>query len=359
MTKKEKTNFSFIRYANCWEDTQIMLAGLEIKKGQKGAIICSGGDNALALLATSAEKVFAFDFNKTQLYCTELKIAAIKMLSLKGVRQFLGVDSCSDRKLIYQSLRSSMSDEAVKYFDENLGLIEKGIIHCGKFEKYFHIFRKKVIPLVAGRKRFEHFAEIETIDAQKDYFYRKIYTKRFKALFKIYFGAKVMGRLGRDKSFYRYVDEKKESGRDIQQRVEYGLVHTLNRDNPYCNYIIYGNYVTAVPEYLKKKNFETIKKNINKIELVCGDLRALPKQKYNFLYLSDIFEYMSEEEFEKNVKYISEILDKGARIMYWNMQNRRYIEKDDFELLEKQSSDLYKQNNAWFYRDLLIYRYKK
>ena len=43
---KNKQVFSFIRYANVWEDADIALAGLNIKPGQTGAVVCSGGDIA-------------------------------------------------------------------------------------------------------------------------------------------------------------------------------------------------------------------------------------------------------------------------------------------------------------------------
>ncbi|MDE7297020.1 MAG: BtaA family protein, partial [Clostridia bacterium] len=40
--------FSLLRYANCWEDTDILLEGLQIRENEVGLSVASGGDNTLA-----------------------------------------------------------------------------------------------------------------------------------------------------------------------------------------------------------------------------------------------------------------------------------------------------------------------
>ena len=68
---------------------------------------------------------------------------------------------------------------------------------------------------------------------------------------------------------------------------------------------------------------------------------------------------MSEEDFLSNIDHIKKHAKNGSTILYWNMQNRRYIKDKDFVLDEELSRDLFKANKAWFYRDLLIYRMQK
>ena len=48
-----KADFTGIRYAQCWEDADVLLAGLDVKPGDTCLSIASAGDNALALLARS------------------------------------------------------------------------------------------------------------------------------------------------------------------------------------------------------------------------------------------------------------------------------------------------------------------
>ena len=355
-----KADFTFIRYANVWEDTDIALNGLNIKRGQTGAVICSGGDNALAMLAREPKKIYAFDLNPTQLYCAELKIAAIKNFSLHETKILLGV-SPGNRIELYNRIKGDLSRTARRYFDEHLDIIKTGIIHTGKFEHYFQLFRKYVITTTSSRKNYREFSKMDDLAKQADFYKRKINTRRFRALFKLFFGYKMMSKLGRDKNFYNYVDkdDKKANGADIKERVEYGLTHIKNSENPYFDYIANNNFTHAFPQYLREEYYEKIRANLDKIELVQGTLDELPATKLDFFYLSDIFEYMSEAEFTQSISRLSARAKKGSRVLFWNMQNRRYIDNDSFVLNKELSEKLYSQNKSWFYRDLLIYEVQK
>jgi len=353
-----KADFSFIRYSNCWEDTNILLKALGIKEGETGISIASAGDNTLAMLLNNPEMIYAFDLNETQLYCCELKMACFRCLTYDEMLILLGINA-GDRLSLYKKLRNVLSDTAQNFFDENTEIINRGIIHTGKFEKFFGIFRRYIIPLFSTYKKFRIFASMDNLGEQREFYQKHINNRRLKAIFRIYFGYKVMGKLGRDSSFYEYVEEKERSGNDIRGRFEFGISNTVNAYNPYINYIVFGQYTqNSLPLYLRHENFDAIRRNIDRITLVKGDLLSLDIKNVSFANLSDIFEYMSENEFEKNIEKLSEILSTDARVAYWNMQNRRYINKSEFNLESELSEKLFKQNNSWFYRDFLVYRRK-
>ncbi len=143
----------------------------------------------------------------------------------------------------------------------------------------------------------------------------KINNNRLNFIFNIFFGFKVMGKLGRDKTFYNYVDEKEKSSKNIKHIFDYGITHIPNYDNQYINYILLNKFnENCLPLYLEKENFEIIRRNIDKIEVFESDLINI-NGKYDFFNLSDIFEYMSETEFEENINKISQISNDNARIL--------------------------------------------
>lgn len=350
--------FSILRYANCWEDTDIMLEALQIRENETGLSVASGGDNTLAMLIKRPRKIYAFDLNPTQLYCTELKIACLRRLPYEQTLAFLGLADC-DRSGIYAAIRQELSDGARDYFDKNRRIIRKGLIHAGKFEHYFQIFRRFVIPLFSTKKTFRRFSLLQNPDEQYEFYNKKINNRRLKALFKIYFGSKVMGKLGRDKSFYEYVDGK-NSDKDIKARFEYGISHTENRSNPYLNYIANNTFTDdCLPLYLQRENYEIIRENLDRIELVHGNLLSVRNMTFDFFNLSDIFEYMSESEFESNAAHLEESAGKNARIAYWNMQNKRYLSGENFTFEKELSERLFEKNKSYFYRDFLLYSVRK
>lgn len=349
--------FSFIRYANCWEDSEILLDALCIKKGEVGLSIASAGDNTLAMLLCEPQKVYAFDLNKTQLFCMELKMAAFRNLEYGSTLELLGVRKSSDRLKLYENVKGDMSEEARTYFDENSSIIRLGIINTGKFEHYFHLFRKYVAPLFCSKKKLAEFCNLQSLDEQKVFYNKYINNRRLKFIFNLYFGSSVMGALGRDKSFYDYVDDKKNSGMRIKNRFEYGVYNTVNRTNPYLNYILRNSFTAeAMPLYLREENYSTIRNNLDRVELLHCDLISLPNVKFDFLNLSDIFEYMSDDAFAENVKKLREISNIGARMAYWNMQSSRHISDERWVLDEELSKDLFRQDRAYFYRDFFVYR---
>ncbi|MDD6395165.1 MAG: DUF3419 family protein [Firmicutes bacterium] len=349
--------FSFIRYANCWEDSEILLEALDIKKGEVGLSIASAGDNTLAMLLCEPQKVYAFDLNKTQLFCMELKMAAFRKLEYDTTLELLGVRKSSDRLKLYEALKGDMSEEARAYFDENPSIIRRGIIHTGKFEHYFHLFRKYVAPLFCSKKKLAEFCGLQSLNEQKAFYNKHINNRRLNFIFSLYFGSSVMGALGRDKSFYDYVDDKENSGLRIKKRFEYGVCNTVNRTNPYLNYILRNNFTAeALPLYLRRENYSIIRNNLDRVELLHCDLMSLPDIKFDFFNLSDIFEYMSDESFAENIAKLGEISNIGARAAYWNMQTTRRISDEKWTLDEELSKALFRQDRAYFYRDFLVYR---
>ena len=79
-----------IRYANCWEDADILLKGMDPKAGDRILSIGSGGDNSLALLSRNPECVVAVDISEPQLHLIALKKAAVKHLDYEAFLGFLG-----------------------------------------------------------------------------------------------------------------------------------------------------------------------------------------------------------------------------------------------------------------------------
>ena len=64
-----RADFSAIRYAQVWEDADVLLAGLDVQPGDTCVSIASAGDNALALLTKDPARVIALDLSPAQIAC--------------------------------------------------------------------------------------------------------------------------------------------------------------------------------------------------------------------------------------------------------------------------------------------------
>ena len=361
LVKSEVENyakFDIIRYAQVWEDVEILLEALEINERDNILSIASAGENAISMLIKNPNKVYAIDLNVNQIACTELKIVCYKYLEYEECMQIIGVFEAENRLEIYKKIEEHLSDKTRTYLNENLDIIEKGIINVGKFENYFNIFGQKVLPLIHSKKTREELLVPKTKEERYEFYNKKWNNFRWKMLFRIFFSRTVMGKLGRDKAFFRYVNVN--VAEHILNRTKYAITELDTSENSYLHYIIKGRYDKVLPVAYRKENFDKIKQNIDKIILLSETVESFIERedveyisKYN---LSDIFEYMSDEQMCEIIEKIFTKSGTGTRIAYWNMLADKRASKyfDNLEYKEKQSEQLLKKDKAFFYSKFII-----
>ncbi len=106
-------DFSQIRYAQCWEDADILLAGLAIRPGDTCLGIASAGDNCLAMLSADPARVIAVDLNPAQLACVELRVAAYRCLRHDELLRLVGSRPEDDRGALYRACRAQLGGKGV------------------------------------------------------------------------------------------------------------------------------------------------------------------------------------------------------------------------------------------------------
>jgi len=293
--------FRSILYAQAWEDPDLDRRALEIGPADDVFSICASGDNALAFLLDDPRSVTALDFNPSQCHLLELKIQALLRLEHAEVLAFLGVRP-GDRAAAYLLLRPGLSEPARAYWDQAPDQIRQGVIHIGRFERYFGYFRRFVLPWIHGRRLKEALLGCRSVEEQADLYARRWDTWRWRLLFRLFFGRRMMGRLGRDPRMFKYV------GGNVADTVLGRARHLLSavpaRTNWFLEYIMFGNYRTEdrLPPYLRAENQPVLRERLGRIRLVTGaveeHVESVAAGSYSKHYLSDIFEYMSAEAAE-------------------------------------------------------------
>src|SRR5262245_27181355 len=114
---QSKADFSGIRYAQCWEDADVLLEGLAIRPGDVCLSIASAGDNALPMLGAGAGKVIALDLSPAQLACLELRVAAYRELDHPGLLALVGSVPSTHRADLYKRCRPLLSAAARDFWD--------------------------------------------------------------------------------------------------------------------------------------------------------------------------------------------------------------------------------------------------
>ena len=346
--KENKVDFSLIRYSQCWEDTEVLLESLNIQENDMCFGILSAGDNVFSMLTESPKKVVALDISFPQIALAKLKKEVFNSLSYEEMLEFMGVIKSDKRIEIYDRIKENLNKEVKEYWDFNKEAIQKGIIHAGKFEKFFKIFREKILPFVHSKKRIEKLLEKKSRQERIEYYDKYWNNFRWKLMFKLFFSKYIVGKLGRDKEFFRYAE--KNISEEMKERSRYALCQLNPYENPYINYILTGNYrKDCLPYFLRKENFDKIRKNLHKVEIIQSSVEEYLDQidfKINKFNLSDIFEYMSAENYSKLMGKIYDNAENNALLAYWNLIVERNSEKLDYKKTDSEIAVTGKEKNV-------------
>lgn len=356
---QNKAGFSFVRYAQCWEDSDIVVEAMQIKPGDTCVSIASAGDNSLALLTRNPRKVIALDLNPAQLALLELKAMAFKHLSYEEMLVVLGYKPGKNRLELFTILSTFLSASALQYWNQHRDDIEYGVARSGKFEHYFDVFRRFSLPLTHSKRTVNKLLKPKCRSERESFFNHRWNTFRWRALFKVFFSEFVMGSLGRDPSFFTYADGGLPGA--LMQWTRKALVEQDPSQNPYLHWILKGEFGDSLPTFIRRENFETIKRNIDKLEWrqqsIEEYLSNANEASIDSLNLSDVFEYVSEENYRSIMKLIARASKPGARVVYWNMMARRTSRSSNVQQvkeLAQVSEKLFAENKTFFYSRFIV-----
>ncbi|KAG0348409.1 hypothetical protein BG004_005250 [Podila humilis] len=368
-TVEATVDFSKIRYSQVWEDTRLLRQGLHLKPQSRVLSIASAGDNVFSLLLDDVREVVAIDFSPAQLALCALKIAAYKTLKYDEFTQLLGFEfdgkdiGAEARVILYQDkVRAAITKvEFRTYWDENLDLIRNKIIHIGRLEKFFNLYRKYVLPLAHYKSTVRSLLANQDLTKQEKFFDAIWNTWIWRAGARAFFGQMSLGHLGRDPKFFEHV--RLDVGAFLLSKISNGVRNIPIWDNYYAEYVFTGQQSgkNALPDYLIRENYETIRSRIGRVKLVRADvLRYLQSEEsghFDGYNLSDIFEWMDEDLFKT---FLTAIHNKGtsdARICYWNLFVPRERPEELKELIRSEielSDAATAKDRTYFYRRFVI-----
>jgi len=354
-----RADFSRLRYAQCWEDADILLEGLDVQPGDTCLTVASAGDNSLSLLTRDPGRVVAVDLSPAQLAALELRVAGYRALSHAELLELMGSRRSERRDVLYSRCRPLLSADARRFWDGHSADIANGIGAGGKFERYLSIFRRWVLPLVHPRARATQLLRTACPEERVRFYDEEWDTPPWRALFRGFFSERVLGWLGRDPSFFRYA--KESVAEHLLRRVRYALTALDPGVNPYLHWILAGTHGATLPHALRPENFELIRDRLDRLEwhrAPIEDLlesRALPA--VDRMNLSNVFEYIAPDRFRALIERLASAARTGARLMYWNMivpRNGAEAAPDRVRSLGALSQALFARDKVFFYSALRV-----
>jgi S-adenosylmethionine-diacylglycerol 3-amino-3-carboxypropyl transferase len=182
---------------------------------------------------------------------------------------------------------------------------------------------------------------------------------RWRALFRVFFSRFVMGRLGRDPSFFDHV--RGPVAERILARTRHALTALDPAANPYLQWILLGRHASALPLALRPEHFDAIRAGLDRLSWRCTGLEAALAESdangFQRFNLSDVFEYVDEEHYRRTLMELTRVGALGARLAYWNMlvpRHRPPVLADRLVPLTDRARALFAVDKAFFYNDFVL-----
>lgn len=354
-----KASFDDIRYAQLWEDADVLVAALGQEPGQTLVSICSAGDNALSLLTLDPAKVVVVDLSLAQIFCLRFRIAAYRELAQPEFLRLIGSRPGGDRgALLERVIRHLPETEHAFWTARRADVIAHGAGGIGKFERYFRLMRSYLLPLVHSRATINDVFKPRSDKTERRRFHDDRWnTWRWRFLLKVFFSRFTMGWLGRDPAFFDHVQGSVAD--HVARRIVHAAVDLEPANNPYLCWILTGTHHNALPHAWRPENYERIRDRLDRLDIRHGSLEAFidTGEKADGFNLSDIFEYMNPETFQDVYGRILSAAKLEARLVYWNMMAPRRMPQHYgayVERLEHEEALGKARDKAFFYADFVV-----
>jgi S-adenosylmethionine-diacylglycerol 3-amino-3-carboxypropyl transferase len=353
-----KARFDRIRYAQLWEDADILTEALGPRPGARLVSIASAGDNALAMLLLDPAEVIAVDLSSAQLACIRLRVAAWPVLSHSELLELLGFRASANRSaLLDRALANADAATAAFWNALRPEVVAHGAGAIGKFEHYFALFRGRLLPVVHGRRTVEAIFHPRTPEDRARFLQATWNNRRWRFLLRCFFSRRAMGALGRDRAFFDQVEGSVSA--HVARRIEHAFVRNDPVANPYLRWIMTGSHGPVLPLAFRPEHHEAIGARLDRLSIVHGSLESVATQGAGIdgWNLSDIFEYMSPAAFAETYALILGACAPGARLVYWNMMAPRRVPAPLAARVRERrdlAEPLGARDKAFFYSDFVV-----
>jgi S-adenosylmethionine-diacylglycerol 3-amino-3-carboxypropyl transferase len=162
---------------------------------------------------------------------------------------------------------------------------------------------------------------------------------------------------GRDSIQMKFVKEE-NLGPVVLQRFLNLLKGQLVSTNPYMYYFLTGEPLlsdAAIPLF-RASDYLNIRARLDCVELITGDLESYlgsTAQRFDFMNLSDIFEYLDDAHCEALFKSIAKHLQPKGAVAYWNLFVDR-LPRHSLRINQALSQAISREDQTWFYSNFLV-----
>ena len=300
---------SFI-YSLAWEDPRLDFKYLNVENDNV-LMITTGGCNVLNTLLESPKKIVSVDISKNQNALLDLKLSAIKNLDFETFWMLFGEGKIINFDKIYNEiLRKDLTLKTSKIFwDKNLNIFKNGIYNSGGVSYII-----SYLNFMNGKNNIKEITNFSDVNEQYKFYKNNIEKNIFNKwtrflikfpIFSTFAGVPVnqVKTVCNGNNLDVIFDMVKDSYDNAIKKF------SIKDDNYFAYGLINGKLSkNNCPEYLKKENFENLKKNIHKINIktsYISDYLYKTNIKFDKFILLDHLDWMNYDRVKEELTLIN------------------------------------------------------
>lgn len=318
---------NYLIYNISWEDSLVDRQLLKLDHHSKVLAITSAGCNILDYSLEKPNLIDSVDINPKQTALFELKKALIENGDYSLFADFFAHGKVPGYKSIYSSIRSSLKPETQVFWDKKISYFDpagKGLFYhggTGAFAGFLNYIlkQKNIVDEVSGLVQTESKEEREQIFK---FVSEKLWNGREKHIWK---SSWILSLAGIPKTQRDAIGDINSFMKQVLEKV---FVQQSARNNPYWRVYLEGTYQPEFyPDYLKEKNFETLKEQSKKITSSTKDIYSHlndTDKSYSHILLLDHMDWLAGHNIDilnKQWELILKRADNNAKVLFRTAYN--------------------------------------
>ena len=318
-----------IRYSLVWESRQILHEALRLHPQDHVMVITSAGCNVLNTLLHGTRKVSAVDINPIQNNLLRFKTHIIQHFPYQTYHALLGLAGREAVARGFDTVAPSLDTQDRDYWGTLLTQHPDGLFTCGQLEGYLQSFYEQHLqsPL---KENLKALGLSKTIAEQVHHIREGLEPHGFREIFIEYFNNRNLSK-GRDEKLFKYAQL---SGGELfyQRFVDYLSKHSIRHNFPF-QFLFYGlRHLEPgfLPPAYQAQHYEALRAALPTLEIIDSEaveyLLSPAGETVTKAAFSNIFEYVTQEEFQQSMEDLRTHRQQPLRFAFWNLLNEQGTE---------------------------------
>ncbi|RWD39376.1 MAG: DUF3419 family protein [Mesorhizobium sp.] len=325
--------FSGLVYPQIWEDPDVDIDAMQLGQGHSIVTIASGGCNILAYLTRSPERIDAVDLNAAHIALNRMKLEAVRHLPSQGdLFRFFGAAETRHNSQAYDRFIAPHLDPVSRHYWEHRNWLRRRRIAV--FDRNFYQTGLLGLFIAMGHRTAKFFGvdpagimQAKSLADQRRFFDEELAPVFEKPLLKWATSRKAsLFGLGIPPAQY---DSLITSGDGTMASVLKARLEKLACDFPLQNnYFAWQAFArrypnpgeAALPAYLEKRNYDTIRNNVDRVAIHHANLIEFLAGKdagsVDRFVLLDAQDWMTDDQLNALWAEITRTASTDARVIF-------------------------------------------